>query len=96
MLGIFKIRDRNLMRTPRAFHRFAIDEFGPGPTFRGPENDHRPARALYAGLSAGGAGDTLDVTNLNQDPVKRPSKALMHERRVVALAEVRIVAVATQ
>src|SRR5664279_5817133 len=48
MFGILEIRNRNLMRAPGAFNRFAIDEFRSGPALWSAENDHRPARAVKA------------------------------------------------
>jgi hypothetical protein len=95
MFRIFEIRNRNLVRAPRALDRQSIDEFRSGPALRCAKHDHRPARALHAVLYSTGACDALDLTNLSQDPVERPCKTLMHQRGIVTLDEIRIVAVAT-
>src|SRR5664280_361462 len=94
MFGIFEIRDRNLMRTPGAFNRLAIDELRARPALWRAEDDHWPARALQPFRVAAVAGGALDVTNPNENPVEGPGKALMHKRRIVSLDEMRIVPVA--
>ena len=96
MLGVLEVGDRDLMGAPGAFDRLAVDEFRPGPALGRAKHDHRPARTLrtlrLAARSCGG----LDPANLGQDHVERAGERLMHERRIVAFDEMRIVAVAAQ
>src|ERR1041385_4625014 len=56
-----ELRQRHLMRTPRSFNRFAVDDLWPGPTFRSAQDDHRPLRALRHAVLPGVGLDHFDV-----------------------------------
>ncbi len=95
MLGLLEIGDRDLVRAPRAFDRQAIDDLGPGPAFRRLEHDHRPART--GGRGGGrGAGVGLDRLDRVEHRIERRRHLLMEQRGIVALDEIRLVAVAAQ
>ena len=96
MFGILEIGDRHLMRAPGAFDRLAVDEFRAGPALGRAEHDHRPARALRR-LGAPAVRAALWISRMRARIASSvPARALMHQRRIVALDEMRIVAVAAQ
>ena len=96
VLGILEIGDRNLMRAPRSLDRLAVDEFRSRPTLRCPEHDHRPAWPLRPFRAAERPRGDLDPANLCQDDIERSGETLVHQCRIVAFDEVRLVAVAVQ
>src|SRR6266702_6815733 len=96
MLGLFEIRDRDLVRAPSTLDWLAIDGFRSGPALRRAEYNHRPPRSLQILGRAPGAGGTLNVTNLAKYFIECAGKTLVHQRRIFALDEMRIVAVAAQ
>ena len=67
---------------------------GPGPALGGAQHDHRPARPVVrlARLTR----SALDLRDLRGDLIERGGHQLVHRRRVVALDEVRRVAVALE
>ena len=83
MLGLLPhVGQRNLVRTPRAFDRQAVDDLRTGPTLRGAHDDHRPTRAVRS-VSAG-AGPDLDGADLGEHVIESGGQLLVHERGVVA------------
>ena len=89
-----ELGDRHLVRTPVAFDRLAIDELRAGPALGGAQHDHRPAWALRGGRRVGTARLGLDLLNPRQHLVQRAGQRLVHDRGVVALDEIRLMAVA--
>src|SRR5580704_5907296 len=96
MFRVLEIRDRDLMRAPCALDRLVVDGFRSRPTLGRAEDDHRPARTLWACRISAGARSALNLANLRQNRIERSGQTLMHDRRIVALDEMRIVAVAAQ
>ena len=94
MLGILEIRDRHLVRAPGALDRLVVDKFRTGPAFWRAEHDHRPARALHA--CAAGPRRSLDLAYPDQDLVERSGQGLVHQRRIMALDEIRVMAIAAE
>ena len=62
MLGGFEVRDWDLMRTPRPFHRLAVYELRSGPALWGLKYDHGPTWPLHRARR--GTRQTLDLVNL--------------------------------
>ena len=96
MFGIFEIRDRNLMRTPRSFDRQPIDKFRSGPALGRLKHNHRPARPRDLVGRTGGPRGTLYLADLHQDVIQRRGETLVHQRGIITLDEMGIVAVAAQ
>src|ERR1700689_378714 len=96
MLGIFKIRDRNLMRAPGPLDRQAIDKLRSSPALGRLKHNHWPSRSRYSVRCTTGPRGNLYLTDLRQDVIQRRGKTLMHQRGIVAFNEMRIVAVAAQ
>ena len=96
MLGIVHVRNRNLMRAPGAFDRKAIDNFGPVQPL-GVQNTiiGQRGRSRFS-VSPRDRAAALDLADLKQNTVERPGKALMHQFRIVALDEMRVIAVTAQ
>ena len=92
--GVLEIRDRDLMRAPRTLDRFVV-EFRSCPTFGRAEDNHGPARTLQVFRIAAQPRSALNLANL-PELYQRTGERLMHDRRIVALDEMRIVAVAAQ
>ena len=93
---IGQVVERHLVRAPGPLHRQAVDEFRPRPAFRRAENDHRPAWPLRRRRRAVRSGVVLYPADARQDAVEGLGQPLVNERRIVALNEVRLVAVAAQ
>ena len=94
MLGILEIGDRNLMCAPGALDRLAVDELRSGPALGRAEDDHRPARPLELCVSPRTAPHAGSRESRSRIDVERAGQTLMHQRRIVALDEMRLVAVA--
>src|ERR1043165_10038187 len=72
---IGELGQRHLMRTPRSFNWFAVDELWPGPTLRGTQNDHGPRRTLRHAILSGVRLNHLDVV---ENGVESRGHQLMH------------------
>src|SRR5436190_19552069 len=96
MLRVLEIGDRDLVRPPSALDRLAIDEFRPSPSFRGAKDDHWPARAFEPFGLAGPPRGLLYLADPRQNHIQRTGERLVHQRRIIALDEMRIVAIAAQ
>ena len=83
--------DRDLMGAPRALDLLAVHDLRAGPALGRPKDDHRPLRA--AGRLAR-PRRRLDLADLVEDRVEGRGQLLVDDGRVVALDEVRLVAVA--
>ena len=84
-------REGDLVGTPRALDRFAIDGGGTGPALRGPQHQRRPCRQLRAcGAVAAEVGDVVD------DRVEGGGQRLVDLGGIVAFHDVGAVAVAAQ
>ena len=94
MFGVLEIGDRNLMRAPGPLDRLAVDEFRSRPALGRAEDDHGPARTLRASVSPRDRAASLDLAYLRQNRIERSGETLMHDRRIVAFDEMRLVAVA--
>ena len=93
VLGVLgELRQRHLVGAEGALHRLAVDLLGPRPALGRAQDDHRPARPLGGAL----ARTRLDGGDVADHLVERLGHELVHGRRVVALDEVRLVAVADQ
>ncbi len=91
MLGIgAHVRERHLVRAPRALCLVAVDLLGTGPALGRAQHDHRPARPL--GLAAAARG-LLDAANIGDRRIERGRHRLVHLGGVRALDEMRLVAV---
>ncbi len=97
MLGLaLRIGERHLVRAERALGGQPVDQLRSRPALRRAQDDHRPAR------TRGGVGRisfsraTLDRGDLVADVVERRRHQLVHRRRLGALDEARLVAVAAQ
>src|SRR5207245_6281050 len=87
-------RQRYLMRSERAFDLLTIDHFRPRPSLGRAQDDRRPPRtAARAGTPT---GLLLDHADLRVARVDRGREARVPVLWVVALGEVRLVAVAAQ
>ena len=82
---------RHLVRPPGALDRLPVDVLRPGPALRGAQHERGPARPLGDTVLPGAA---LNLVDLGDDRVQRLRHRLVHGLRVVALHEVRVVAVA--
>jgi len=75
----------------RSFDLLAVDDFGSGPALRRAEHDHRPRRsranAVFARVG-------LDATDVAQRGIQRLGHLPVQARGIIALDEVRHVAVA--
>ena len=92
VLGVApNLAHRHLMRAPVAFLALAVDLLRAGPALRGAHDDHRPDGPLREAV---GAGNVLDAPNVVNDLFQRRRHQLVHGLRVVALDEMRRVAVA--
>src|ERR1051326_79855 len=96
MRRVLEIGDRDLVRPPSALDRLAIDEFWPGPSFRGAKDDHWPARAFESVGLAGQPRGVLNLADPRQNHIQRTGERLVHQRRIIAFDEMRIVATAAQ
>ena len=94
VLGVLgQLRQRDLVGAEGALHRPAVDLLGPRPALGRAQDDHRPARALRVAL----ARTRLDGARCRSTHlVERLGHELVHRRRVVALDEVGLVAVADE
>ena len=96
MIRVLEIRNWDLMRAPGPLDRLTVDEFRSGPALGGAKDDHGPARTLLVLGLAACAGDALDPANPCRNRIKFAGERLMRDRRIVALDEMRIVAVTAQ
>ena len=94
VLGLLHVAERHLMRTPVAFGLQPVDGLGAGPAFGAAQHDHRPARSGDDGAAA--AGRALDRGDLVEDHVEGRRHQLVHRGGIVALDEMRLVAVADE
>ena len=94
MLGIVvHLAHRHLVRAPVALGALAVDLLRAGPALGRAQHDHRPARPLRHAVT-GRLG--LDRRDLGEDGVERRGHQLVHRLRIVALDEIRRVAVAAE
>src|SRR5207248_582560 len=82
---------RHLVGAPGALDRDAVDLLRPGPAFRRPQYDHRPAGPFARAVIAGGA---LGAFDLVERLVESGRELLVDLGRVVAGDEQRVPAVA--
>ena len=80
--GVAGVGERNLVRAPRSCGLLAVDVGRAGPAFRGPEHDHRPARAIASSPAAAGIG--LDLGDFVEDGVEQFGEPAMRVGVVVA------------
>ena len=93
VLGVLgQLRQRHLVGAEGALHRLAVDLLGPRPALGRAQDDHRPARPLGVAF----ASTRLDGGDVADHLVERLGHELVHGRRVVALHEVGLVAVADE
>src|SRR5437773_2617603 len=85
--------ERDLMCAKRPFDRFTIDGLRSGPPLRRAENDHRPPRARANAL---GTCFGLYLPNFGDHGVERSGHREMRRSRLVALNEMRDIAVAAK
>ena len=91
MFGIAgKIGDGHLVRAPRSFHGLAVHKFGPRPTLRRAQDDHRPRRHACRFSLAGIPLNGVDFVHYR---IERARHLLMDFFRLVAFHEKRIIAV---
>ena len=83
-----------MVRAPRALDLVAADLLRPAPALRRPEHDHRPARPL--GRAALHARLPLDRADVGDHRVERRRHLRVHLGGIIALDEVRRVAVAAE
>src|SRR5579863_4032832 len=96
MLRVPEILNWDLMRAPGTLHRLAIDELRSCPALWGAKDYHGPARTLQILSLAKGPRGALNPAYSCQSHIERASERLMHDRRIAALNETRIIAVAVQ
>ena len=82
------------MRAPSTFDGIAVDEFRSGPTLGRAEHDHGPARTFLAFRLSARPRGALNLADLRENGIERTGQSLMHDRRIVAFDEMRVVAVA--
>ena len=87
------LRERHLVRPPRALHLVALDRLRPGPPFGRAEDDHRPARPERRVRLARAL---LIRANLPDRLLERRGHLLVHLRGIAPLDEVRRVAVSDE
>ena len=87
------VGERHLMRAPGTLGLVAIDLLRPGPALGRAQHDHRPARQV--GLAAL-PRVPLDLADLRDGFLERGGHGLVHRVGVVALHEVRRVAVTVE
>ena len=85
--------DRHLVGAPKALDPLAVDFLRAGPAFPRAKHDHRPGRTLREPAAPCVLLDALDVAD---DRFEGLGHQLMHRLRVVALDEMRRVAVAAK
>ncbi len=90
---ISHLRQRHLMRAPRALDRDAVDFFRSGPPLRCAQHDHWPARTRLITVSARAALHGADPVERFVD---RRRELLMHVWRLVALDQERFPAISLQ
>ena len=83
---------RHLVRAERALDRHAVDLLRSGPALGRAQHDRRPARAARARRCA--RASCLDGADARVAGVERRGELLVHARRIVALHEIDLVAVA--
>ena len=86
-----QLRQRHLVRAEGAFDLHAIHHLRPGPALGAAQYDHGPGAAL---AEAARAGFALDLADALHHAVERGGHELVHHVRIVALHEMRLVAVA--
>ena len=92
MLGMaLHLAHRHLMRAPVAFLPLAVDLLRAGPALRRAHDDHRPGGTLG---EAFGPRVVLDAADVVDHLLQRRGHQLVHGLRVIALDEMRGVAVA--
>ena len=84
---------RNLVRAPVILGALAIDLFRTGPALGCAQHDHRPARTLLETFST---RIRFDALNFPDDLVQGGGHQLVHFFRLIALDEIRRVAIATK
>src|ERR1043166_1555307 len=83
------LRQRHLMRTPRSFNWFAVDELWSGPTFRRAQNDHGPLRTFGKSVLSCVCLNCLDVV---EHGVESRGHELMHRGGVVTFRRGKVLA----
>src|SRR5262245_66260240 len=81
------------MRAPEAFGLLAVNFFWPRPSFWRTQNDHAAERTLALTIAKRSCLNALDILN---NRIKRGRHELVHFFRLVALDEIRSVAVAAE
>ena len=84
---------RHLVRAPVALGALAVDLLRAGPALGRAQHDHRPARAFRETILTRVGLDALDFAD---DRVQRGGHQLVHLLRLVALDEIRRVAIAAE
>ena len=90
---VVHLTHRDLVRAPVVLRSLSVDLRGTGPALRGAQDDHGPAWARAAAVTARVVLDPLDVRD---DRVERLRHELMHSHGLVALDEVGGVAVTAE
>ena len=93
---LVEIGERDLMGAPGAFDGQPIDELRSGPALGRLQDDHGPARPFGRHVRGALARLGLNGLNLGQHQVERRGEVLVHDRGLVAIYEVRVVAIAAQ
>src|SRR5690242_11136940 len=93
MLGLrADLRDWHLVRPPIIFNFFTVDFFRSGPSLRTAQNDHGPM-GISSRRWAGSARFVLYGPDLFNDDIHRGRHRLMHELRIGAFYEVRLITI---
>ena len=85
-----RIKDRHLVRPPRALQLVPINLLRTRPPLRRPQNDHRPPRPLRRRTLRSTPRLLLDRANLQHAPLRHLRHQLMHLRRIVPFNDIRL------
>ena len=91
-----KARKRNLVRAPEPFGLQPVDLFGSGPALRAAQDDHRPFWSRRRCMRDPAARRMLDRADAIDRIVEHDCHPLMHQRRIVALDEQWLIAIADE
>ena len=93
VFGLGELGNRHLVGAPGAFDRQAVHFLRPGPALGRFQDDHRPTRQRGGLRRTWRTRIALDLPDLRQHLVQRARQALVHQRRVIAFDDMRLIAV---